>query len=221
MSNRTSYNLAGLSGILGPLVLVVSFVMNPAPPASDTVAQLSQFAIQHHTAIVLGGWLQGIGSLLIVLFAIALVHFSGAAQRISGWITFLSGATILMVSLTEVAFYLAAVQAVEAGDSASALASNNLIKAVQHVFLIAPAVLLPLGFVLLSSNVLPRLLAYLGLAMGATLQVFGLLGLFNVLQPVIDVLLIVQSVWFVAAAIALLVRANRAGAGTGSPLSER
>ncbi|HEX7973770.1 MAG TPA: hypothetical protein VF498_05120 [Anaerolineales bacterium] len=72
--------------------------------------------------------------------------------------------------------------------------------------MIAPALLLPLGSVLLGSNVLPRLLATLGLAMGAILQVFGLLGLFNVLQPVIDMLLIVQSGWFLAAAIALLVR---------------
>jgi hypothetical protein len=108
-----------------------------------------------------------------------------------------------MVSLAEITFYLAAVQAVESGDTASGLASDNLIRAVQHVFLIAPALLLPLGFVLLGSNVLPRAFAYLALAMGATLQVFGLLGLFNVLQSVIDILLIVQSFWFIAAAVAL------------------
>src|SRR5262249_24785527 len=143
-------------------------------------------------------------------FAIALVHLADATQRYAGWITLLAGAAILMVSLMEVTFYLGAVQATESGDAASALASNNLIKAVQHVFLIAPALLLPLGFVLLDSTVLPRVFAYLALALGATLQVLGFLGLFNLLQPVIDVLLIVQSLWFIAAAIALLLRANRA-----------
>ena len=219
MSNRLSRILAAICGIIGPVVLVVSFRLNPAPPASDTVAQLREFAILHHNGIVFGGWLQGIGSLLIVLFAIALVHFSGAAQRIAGWITLLSGATILMVSLTEVAFYLAAVQATEIGDTTSAQASYNLIQAIQHVFLIAPALLLPLGFVLLGSNVLPRLYAYLALAMGAILQICGLLGLFNVLQPMIDLLLIVQSFWFVAAAIALLIRKSGVNAAPGIPLS--
>jgi hypothetical protein len=209
MSSSQSYILAALCGILGPVLLVVSFVINPAPPANYTVSQLREFAIQHHNGIVFGGWLQGIGSLLIVLFAIALVHLAHATDTFAGWVTLMAGGTILMVSLVEVAFYLAAVQATETGDTASALASNNLIKAVQHVFLIAPALLLPLGFVLLGSNILPRWFAYLGLAMGATLQIFGLLGLFNVLQPVIDTLLIVQSVWFVTAAISLLINGIR------------
>jgi len=209
MSTHQSYILIALCGILGPVILIASFVINPAPPANYTVPQLREFAVQHHNGIVFGGWLQGMGSLLIVLFAIGLVYIAKAMQSLAGWITLLAGTTILMVSLVEVAFYLGAVQATEAGDAASALASNDLIKAVQHVFLIAPALLLPLGFVLLSSNVLPRVFAYLALAMGATLQVFGLLGLFNVLQPVIDNLLIAQSIWFVAAAITLLINTKK------------
>jgi hypothetical protein len=140
-----------------------------------------------------------------VLFALALVDLAGAMHRLAGWITLLAGATILMVSLVEVTFYLGVVQAAEIGDTASGLASSNLIKAVQHVFLIAPALLLPLGFVLLSSDVLPRVFAYLAVALGITLQILGLVGLFNVLQPVIDVLLVVQSLWFVAAAITFVV----------------
>ena len=209
MSAKLFRILAALCGVIGPVILVGSFVINPAPPADYTVAQLRDFAIQHHNGIVLGGWLQGIGSLLIVLFAIALVHLADATQRFAGWITQLSGVTILMVSLVEVTFYLGAVQATEIGDTASALSSANLIKAVQHVFLIAPALLLPLGFVLLGSNVLPRGFAYLALVMGATLQIFGLLGLFNVLQPVIDALVDVQSLWFIVAAIVLAVRTDR------------
>jgi hypothetical protein len=59
-------------------------------------------------------------------------------------------------------------------------------------------------------GVLPRVLAYLALAMGATLQVLGLVRLFNVLQPVIDVLLIIQAVWFMVAAIVLIARPDRA-----------
>ena len=214
MATRQSDFLAALCGILGPVVLVTSFVINPAPPADSTTTQLRDFAIRHHDTIILGGWLQGMGSLLIVLFSLTLVHLAKATHRLAGWITLLSGATILMVSLVEITFYLGAVQATETGDTASALASHNLIKAVQHVFLIAPALLLPLGFVLLGSDVLPRGFAYLSLALGSTLQVLGLLGLFKPLQPVIDILLIVQSFWFVAAAVSLLIRGGKATSAT-------
>src|SRR5262249_7811142 len=106
MSTRTSIPTA-LCGVLGPLILVASFRINPAPPAEATPAQLAEFATTHHGTIVAGGWMQGIGSLLIVLFALALVHLAGATHRLAGWITLLAGGSILMVSLVEVTFYLA------------------------------------------------------------------------------------------------------------------
>ena len=40
--------------------------------------------------------------------------------------------------------------------------------------------------------------------LGTILQVLGLVGLFRPLQSIIDVILIVQSVWFVAAALGVL-----------------
>ena len=213
MSKRRVHILAALCGILGPVTLVTSFVINPAPPATATVEQLRSFAIQHQTTIVLGGWLQGIGSLLIVLFSLGIVHCAGATHRLAGWATLLAGATILMVSLVEVTFYLAAAHAAIAGDITTGFVSNALIKAVQHVFLIAPALLIPLGVVLVDSSLLPGLLGYLALLLGVTLQILGLVGLFNLLQLVIDDVLIVQALWFVAAAIALIARANRAADG--------
>ena len=205
MSPRMPRTVAGLCGILGAMVLVSSFLMNPAPPADFSLAQLRDFAVHHHNGIVFGAWLQGIGSMLLVLFAIALVHLAGATNQFAGWITLLAGATILMVSLVEITFYLGAVQAAEVGDLASGAVSNAMIKAVQHVFLIAPALLLPLGAVLLGSPVLPRAFAYLALLLGATLQIFGLVGLFGVLQPIIDDVLILQALWFVAAGVALMI----------------
>ena len=210
MSPRAPRIVAGLCGILGAVALLLSFVMNPAPPADFSSAQLRDFAVQHHTGIVFGAWLQGIGSILLVLFAIALVHLARATHQFAGWITLLAGTTIMMMSLVEITFYLGAVHAAEAGDLTSGTVSNALIKAVQHVFLIAPALLLPLGVVLLGSPVLPRTFAYLALAIGTTLQIFGLVGLFGVLQPIIDDVLVVQALWFVAAGVALMTGERRA-----------
>ena len=205
MSPKLPRIVAGLCGILGAVVLVSSFLMNPAPSADFSLAQLRDFAVHHRNGIVFGAWLQGTGSLLLVLFAIALVHLAGATHQFAGWITLLAGVTIVMVRLVEITFYLGAVQAAEVGNLTSGAVSNALIKAVQHVFLIAPALLLPLGVVLLGSRVLPRTFGYLALLIGATLQIFGLVGLFGVLQPIIDDVLVVQALWFVAAGVALMI----------------
>jgi hypothetical protein len=194
-------------------------MINPSPPASLTAAQLVDWAVQHHTTIVLGSWLQGIGSLLTVLFALALVHLAGATHRFAGWATLLAGSAILLVSLVEITFYLTAAEAAVTGDMVTGTIANALIKSVQHVFLIAPALLLPVGVVLLNSRVLPRAFAYLALALGATLQTLGLIGLFGALQPVVDTLLIVQGVWFLTAAVALITSGE--GVGRRYPSSYR
>src|SRR5262249_23045601 len=156
------------------------------------------FALQHQGGLAFGGWLQAMGSLLLVLYAVALVHLADATRTFFGWFTLLAGAVVLMVSLLEGTVYIAGLQAAGTGDVCSGLVSDALIKAVQHVFLIAPALLLPLGAVLWRADLLPRVFAYAALLIGTTLQLLGVAGLFRALQSVIDACLIVQALWFVA-----------------------
>ena len=156
--------------------------------------------------ILFGGWTQGIGSLLTVLFALALVHAGGDASGFAGTVTKLASATILAVSLIEVTFYLAGARALATGDKALGLTSTELIKAVQDVFLIAPAVLIPLGFVIARTGVLGLGFAYSAIAIGVTLQILGIAGLFRPLQNIVDMVLIVQGLWFVSASLAFVVR---------------
>jgi hypothetical protein len=193
--------LVGLSGIVGPIVLVGSFAMNPAPPPGLSAAALAAWAAPRAGLLMFGGWTQGIGSLLIVIFALGLVELAGPRGGFAGRLTGLAGATILAVSLIEVTCYLAAAQAVAGQDLAMGLISGALIKAVQHVFLIAPALLLPLGVMILTSRVLARPFGWSALALGGALQALGLAGVFAPLQPVVDGALIVQSAWFVAAGV--------------------
>jgi len=203
--------LAGLCGIAGPLILVSSFMINPAPPAGLAGAALVAWARPHKASLLLGGWMQGIGSLLMVIFCLAMIDAAGAANRLSGRLTQLAATTILCVSLIEVTFYLAAGSSIASGDMTLGLVSSGLIKAVQHVFLIAPALLLPLGFVLATTRLIGRLLAWSALLIGASLQGLGLAGIFMRLQPVIDVVLIVQAAWFVLAGLAFAIgRSERA-----------
>jgi hypothetical protein len=46
--SRQFYLLSALFGIIGPVVLIASFAINPAPPADYSVTQLREFAVQHH-----------------------------------------------------------------------------------------------------------------------------------------------------------------------------
>jgi hypothetical protein len=193
-------------GILGVLALVASFNVNPGPPAGASISQIVEFGKQYRDSILVGAWLQGVGSLLNVVFVLALVHLAGYADRFAGRLALLAGVTILNVSLVEIAFYLTAVQSGESGDLGALATSLQLIKGVQHVFLIAPALLLPVGLATLGAPVLPRIFGLLAIVLSAALEILGFVGLFNNLQPVVDVVLIVQEVWMLAAAIALLLR---------------
>lgn len=196
--------MAGLCGIAGPIALVASFWMNPAPPSGLSPDALVQWAAPRVGSLLLGGWMQGIGSLLMVIFALALVELS-APNSFAARLARLAAGTILAVSLIEVTFYLAAANSVSIGDRTLALVSSGLIEAVQHVFLIAPALLIPLGFVLWRSRLIGRILALSALAIGAMLQVLGFVGIFRPIQPVVDVVLIVQAAWFGLAGIVFSV----------------
>jgi hypothetical protein len=207
--------LIAACGVAGPLILVASFRLNPAPPPGLAGAALAAWATAHVGALAIGGWMQGIGSALIVIFALGLVELAGGAGFL-GRLTGLAGAVILGVSLLEVAFYLAAAQAIAAHDISFGLVASGLIKATQHVFLIAPALLAPLGAAILTTRVLPRVFGWTGLAIGAVLQGLGLAGVLTPLQDVIDVVLIVQALWFVAAGVTLGVIGDRGATGAAA-----
>lgn len=207
-SSRSFSILGGLSGIVGVILILVSFTINSGPPAGASAAELINFGQQNYASVLWGAWLQAVGPVLIILFAFCLVHLAGAAQRLSGWMTFF-GATILMtVSLIEVTFYISALHADPPVMPAISLA---LISAVQHLYFIvaAPALFLPLGIVLLSSSVLPRLFAYLALLLGIVFAVLGMTFLLRLTLPAaVTAFAGVQALWWLAAGITLIVQSK-------------
>lgn len=109
MSTRSFRILSALSGIAGVIMLIPSFIINPGPPPNPTVAQLIAFANQYRTSILIGAWLQAVSPVLIILFALAIVHQAGATRRFVGWMTLLGGGILVMTSLIGVTFYLSGV----------------------------------------------------------------------------------------------------------------
>jgi len=207
MSTKLFRLLTALSGIVGVIMLIISFNINPGPPSNATSTQLAAFANQNFISILWGAWLQAVGPLLIMLFAFALVCLAGATTRLAGWMTLFGGAILMMVSLVEITFYIGTLYGTTTG-----LISLDLIYAVQHLYFIvaAPALFLPLGAVILGSRVLPRVFGYLALVLGAAFAILGVVFLYSLTLPAAVLAFAgIQTFWWLAAAITLIARTEK------------
>jgi hypothetical protein len=220
MAPRRAYRLTALCGILGTVLLGLYFGVGASiglaqlPPGA-TAAQILSVATQYHDLWFLGTWLQATGSLLSVIFFLALVHHANGTTRLAGVLTLLGSAVLLAVVLVEGVFTIDLAQAGTDGHPATAVTSFDVMTVFTHIYPLAPAplIFLALGTILLGATVLPRPFAYLALGLGGVFEVLGLVGLFTV--PAITLIpLVLQAVWVVAAAIALLVQSGKVAART-------
>jgi hypothetical protein len=190
-------------------MLIASFAINNGPPPDPSSAELVKFGQQHFATILWGAWLQAVGPVLIVLFAFALVHLAGATQRLAGWMTFFGATVLMMVSLIEITFYISALNP---DPAVMPSVSLRLIYAVQHLYFIvgAPTLFLPLGIVLVSSRVLPRVFGYLAIILATAFASLGVIFLLRLTLPgPVTAFAGVQALWWLAAAIALIVRREK------------
>src|SRR5438105_11549711 len=100
MSTRLSNILIALCGILGIVLLGayfgVGFSVGLAQfPANASLTQVVDIATKYHNLWFLGTWLQATGSLLSVIFFLALVHRAGGVARLAGMLTILGSAVLL------------------------------------------------------------------------------------------------------------------------------
>lgn len=209
-SRATVRRLSAASGVLGVVLLMLSFVINPGPQPGTPERLLLQYAQQHYAVTLWGAWLQAVGPAFIMVFALSLVYLSDAMHRLAGWLTLLGAGILMTVTLLEVTFYMSGLNASPPMMSAVSL---NLVSAVQHLYFIiaAPAVLLPLGFVLFGARVLPKAFAISAIALGI---VFAALGVFFMLYlrlpDFVTSFASVQALWWLAAAATLAVRSRTA-----------
>jgi hypothetical protein len=208
LSTRNFCIASAACGILGVLMIGSSFGINTGPPLNATNQQLIKFARLHGHEVMKGAWLQAVGPVLIVLFALSIVHLAGAANKLSGWMTLLGSSILIMVSLTEVVCYIMALFPVP--ETMGAI-GNNTGHAVQHLYFIvaAPSLFLPLAFVILNSKVLPQVFGYTAIVLAVAFIVVGITSLHKlILSPLDTSLAGIQALWWLAAAIVLWMRAK-------------
>jgi hypothetical protein len=201
--------LCAVGGIVGVIMLVISFNINPGPPPGAAYEQLLAFGNQYYGSILWGAWLQTIGPFLIILFAFSLVFASGAGQTLAGWMVFFGAGVLMTISLIEITFYIAVLFK---DPQAGSLIGLNIIYAVQHLYFIigAPGLFIPLGMVLLGSNVLPKWMGWIAIFMGIFFAILGIVYLFLLILPLwVTAIAGIQAIWWLIASIYSLFKLNR------------
>src|SRR5258708_38213732 len=214
MSAQLSRILIALCGILGTVLLGlyfgVGFSIGLAQlPPDATMAQVVSVATQYHNLWFLGTWLQATGTLLSVVFFLALVHRAGGTVRLAGMLTILGAAVLLAVVLIEGVFTIDLAQAAVNGHQIASLTGFDIMTVFTHIYPLAPApvIFLALGTILLGSRLLPRVFGYLALGLRIAFGIVGLVSLF--IFPVLTLVVLgFQSFWIVATAIMLYLGAR-------------
>lgn len=204
--------LSGCSGILGVVLLIISFNINPGPQPNATLNQLIEFGRQYYAAILWGAWLQAVAPVLIVLFAFSLVKLAGATNTLAGWMTMFGAVVLMIVSLIEITFYIAAVFL---SPKMGILLNLNIIHAVQHLYFIvaAPTLFISLGTVLYPSNVLHWIFAWSAFFIGISFAIIGMIFLLELVLPLwVTAIAGIQAIWWLAASISLITRSNKIAA---------
>jgi hypothetical protein len=215
VTDRSTRALAAICGITGVLMLTAHFLIpGNVPPDSASLARIAAFAREHRDVLLISAWLQVTGAILYVVFILAVVHLAGAGQRFAGRIVALAAAILVGLTLLDSAMIISAVQSAAHGQNETLRISFDLIggpgnDAVGRSFLIAPAILLPLGVVILQTRLLPRSYGWIAIAFGTASQGLGLLGLFSnvAFADVNPAVLALENLWLIAVAVTLI--ANR------------
>src|SRR5258708_33301755 len=105
-SRKAIATWGGYAGIIGVTMIGVSFAINSGHASNATTEQLIDFGKKHYAFIMCGAWLQAVGPGLIIVFALSVVYLAKAMQQLMGWLTFFGAGVLMMVSLTEVVFYI-------------------------------------------------------------------------------------------------------------------
>lgn len=204
-----SRQAAAACGILGPILLAIYFgapAVSGWPYAGASPDELVRFADAHAWLFYAGAWLQVTGTLLSIVFYIALLSAGRAQETFWGYVLLIAAGSVLTLVVVEAAFLVAVPVAAAGGDKATVATGFALSNGIfARVFPLAPASAsyVALGAVVLRSAVLPRSFGQAAIALGVAFEAAGLAAvLTNVAVFAAVALSVLQTLWILAAALA-------------------
>ncbi|HXW81881.1 MAG TPA: hypothetical protein VEJ84_20445 [Acidimicrobiales bacterium] len=194
----------GWFALLGVPILIAGFAVNPGPPLGDTTGQLVAYGLNHRSALTVGGWLQVTGTVLTVVFALAVVVIARRTASLAGVLVLLGSAILIAIGLSELTVY----KALATGHASTVRVAADLLPGVQlgYSIVAAPLVFGALGCLVLQARILPAIFGYLAVGFALVFWVCGLITVVTSIQGFIDVLSGVQAVWWIGAGVFVVVR---------------
>jgi hypothetical protein len=217
-SARQLRMMAALAGIAGPVLLVAYFI-TPLfvgwPSATESAGKVAAYADAHRVLFYLGGWLQGTGAALSVVFLLVLLQHTGARRNVAGSVTLVGCTVLLSVVAVEAAMLEAVAVAAPNHDLATVATGFQLASGVFvriYPLVPAPLVFAGIGFALSGTSILPRVFARTALAISALFVIAGLAAVFGTAGFIFaTVMSVTEAIWIPAAAVAFARRTARAG----------
>ena len=209
----------GIVGLIGALLFAFYFFVPTLFPrmeevvyaARPTTKEIVAVGAQYQQLITFGTWLQATGSALCVVFFIGVLFLTAANGTAPAYVVLFGSSVLVALVLLEGVFTLTWVSASAAGVASSARVGFDLMSRFIQVFPLvpAPAVYLPLGYILLRNRLLPRWLAWVATGLGAAFLLVGLLEVFlPFAQAFAAGLAGLQAFWIITAAIVLIARGD-------------
>ena len=210
MESKLAIRLTASAGLAGTALLAAYFAA-PAflgwPFAGASPTRLAAYALDNQSLFYAGAWLQSTGTLLSVIFFLALVRMTGAATNLVARVVTVTAASLLSIVLVESAFMVAVPMAASAGDLATVATTFALSNGVfVRVFPLAPAsaTYIALGLALLARAPIHRGFGYAAIALGAVFELGGVVAIFSTAALIaLAILAAGQALWVAAAAVAL------------------
>lgn len=179
--------------------------------ARPTTKEIVAVGAQYAQLVAFGTWLQATGSALCVVFFVGLLFLTAANGTPPALVVLLGSSVLVALVLLEGVFTLTWVSASAASVTSSARVGFDLMSRFIQVFPLvpAPAVYLPLGYILLRNGLLPRWLAWVAVGLGGAFLLVGLLEVFlPFAQAFAAGLAGLQAFWIITAAIVLIARGD-------------
>jgi hypothetical protein len=204
--------------LLGIPLIIAGFVVNPGPSSSDTTTQLVAYGLNHQTALTVGGWLQITGTVLTAIFAISVVIFARESGTLRGVLVVLGSTILIAVSLSELTAY----KVLATGHFSTARVAVDVISGVQlgYSIVAAPILFCALGYLVLETQILPKVFGYSALGFGLVFWVCGVITVVTSIQGFINLLSGVQALWWLSAGVFIAVRGLRPRRDLTTPVAQ-
>jgi Domain of unknown function (DUF4386) len=221
VSQRALYRLAGWCGILAVVALIVHFAIIGNPPKDSASASTIAAWIQtRHTKMLLSAWLDGIGSLLLVVAVYTFAHLAGDREPYWRRVTSYVATVVIALSFVTDSGLLAATRAASHGQTQSVGTLFSLVHGIDYLYPLANwAWMGALAVLVLRTGILPRFIGYLVGMVGAFEIAVGTTAFFSDgAAAANNVVFMALAVWTLFASVACLSRSTSASTTVPVPV---